>query len=174
MRDLGKVVEVEAEVIRSCTGLGSPVLDHLEMIRLGRRSGLGDGRTRVADEPLDDLVADGMQRPVLTRRRDDRAPAAAGPRLRDRNLGEGPVQFTGFLCRADDVECEVLQRPEPDAGPLGQPAVLAIVAIVDGFRLPGEPIAMEGPVDDGRDPPAGDRVLSKLEQSRGHPSTRAR
>ena len=34
-------------------------------------------------------------------------------RLRDRDLGERPVQFTGVLVRANDVECEVLERPRP-------------------------------------------------------------
>ncbi len=36
VRDLGKVVEVEAKVVRPRSSLGTPVLDHLEVVRLAR------------------------------------------------------------------------------------------------------------------------------------------
>ena len=49
-----------------------------------------------------------------------------------------------------------------------QPAVLAVAAVVDQLGRRREPVAVEGPVDDRRDPPARDRVLAQLEQAGGH------
>ena len=168
VRDLGDVVQIEAEVVRPRSGLGTPVLDHLEVVRLGGRSGVRDCRPCPADEALDDLVADGVERPVLAWWRDDRSPAAARPCLRQRDLGERPVQLAGVLVRADDVEGEVLERPDPDPVARRQPAVLAVAAIVDQLGRRREPVAMKGAIHDGGDPPAGNRVLPELEQSCGH------
>ena len=83
VRDLGQVVEVEAEVVGPGARLGAPVLDELEVVGLARRARARRPPSRArADEPLDDLVADRVERPVLAGRRDDRPPAAAGARLR--------------------------------------------------------------------------------------------
>ena len=68
----------------------------------------------------------------------------------------------------DDVEREVLERPDPDAVARGQAAVLAVAAVVDLVGRAGEPVPMEGAIDDRRDPPAGDRVLAELEQAGRH------
>ena len=74
---------------------------------------------------------------------------------------------------ADEVEGEVLQRPEPDPVAGRKTAVLAVAAVVDRVGRAGEPVAMEGAVDDRRDPPAGDRVLAQLEQAGRHLSRRS-
>src|SRR4029078_13579280 len=79
VRDLGQVVEVEAEVVRPRAGLGAPVLDELEVVGLAGIPGLCNRGPRLADQAFDRLRADGVQRPVLLRRRDDRPPAAARP-----------------------------------------------------------------------------------------------
>src|SRR4029078_13633978 len=56
----------------------------------------------------------------------------------------------------------------PDAVARRDPAVEAVAAVVDGRRGEGESFAREGAVDDRRDPPPRDRVLSQPEQALAH------
>ena len=106
---------------------------------------------------------------MLAGRRDDRPPAAGRARLRERDLAEAAVELAGVVARADDVEREVLEHPDADAVAVGRRAVGAPEEpVVDRLGGAREPVAMEGAVDDGRDPPAGDRVLAQLEQAGGH------
>src|SRR5256885_3059893 len=109
-----------------------------------------------------------MERPVLTGRGHDRSPAPAGPRVLERDLGDAGVTLARLLVGADHVKGEVLERPQAHTLPLRQSAVLAVPSVVDLIGRPGEPVAMERAVDDGRDPPAGDRVLAELEEAGGH------
>ena len=168
VRDLGQVVQVEAEVVRPGAGLAAPVLDDLEVLGLAGGPGLGEGGPGAREEAHDRLVADGVEGAVLAGRGDDRPPRAARPGVGERDLGDAVVELAGLLVGADDMEREVLEGPEPDAVAGRQPAVLAVAAVVDLVRGPGEPVAMEGAIDDRRDPPAGDRVLAQLEQAGSH------
>ena len=70
-----------------------------------------------AHEPLDEVGADGVQRPVLAGWRDDRPPRAGRARLGHRHLGEPVValELAGLVVRADDVERVVLEHPRADA-----------------------------------------------------------
>ena len=61
-----------------------------------------------------------------------------------------------------------LRIAQPDAVAFGLPAVLAAVLRLDRGGRPGEPIPMEGAIDDRRDPPAGDRVAAQLEEAGSH------
>src|SRR5690348_2478928 len=74
VRDLREVVEVEAQVVRPGAGLRATVLDDLQVCGPVRRAAGDDLVTRAAQESLDDLTADGVERPVLAGRRDDRPP----------------------------------------------------------------------------------------------------
>ena len=137
MRDLGQVVEVEAQVVGPGTGLGAPVLDDLDIGGLAGPHRLGD---RVAADPEhrpDHLVADGLERPVLAGWRDDGPPAARRPGLLDRDLDEVPVELAGLGLGPDDVEREILEDPQPDAVALGLAAVLAAVLLLDRSAPPG-------------------------------------
>ena len=59
-----------------------------------------------------------------------------------------------------DVEREVLEHPDADPVALGRRAVRAAEeTVVDRLGGARETVAMEGAVDDRRDPPAGDRSL---------------
>ena len=63
----------------------------------------------------------------------------------------------------------------PDAVARRRSAVRAAEhAVVDRLRGAGEPVAVERPIDDRRDPPAGDRVLAQLEQPGRHVRLRPR
>ena len=101
MRDLGQVVQVEAQVVGPGAGLGAPVLDDLEVVGLaGRLRASASASRALPDERLDDLVADGVQRPMLAGRRDDRPPAAGRARLGERDLGEAAVELAGVVAGA--------------------------------------------------------------------------
>src|SRR5882672_11445580 len=67
VRDLRQVVQVEAQVVGSRARLGAPVLDHLEMIRLGRRASVDEGGTSAGEELLDEIDANRVEGPVLAR-----------------------------------------------------------------------------------------------------------
>ena len=90
VRDLGQVVEVEAEVIRAGAGLGAPVLDDLQVVRLADRAGLDERVASADQELLDEVVADRVQRTMLVRWRDDRPPRAGRAGLRQLRPGRGP------------------------------------------------------------------------------------
>jgi hypothetical protein len=101
-----------------------------------------------------------VERPVLPGRRDDRLPTAGFACLRERHLGDRPVELARVLAGSHDMEGEILEHPDANAVPGGDRAVGTPVDLVlDRLRGTGEPVAMEGPVDDRRHPPAGDRVL---------------
>src|SRR4029079_13338458 len=125
--------------------------------------------TGAADELLDHRVADGMERAVLVRWRDDGPPRDRRACLRQRDLPESTLELTRVVTCPDDMEREVLEHPDPDAiAGRGRTVRAAEHVVVHGFGRTREPVAVERPVDDGRDPPAGDRVLAQLEQSGGH------
>ena len=106
---------------------------------------------------------------MLAGRGDDRPPAARRARLGERDLAEAAVELARVVAGADDVEREVLEHPDADAVALGRRAVgAAEQVVVDGLGGPREAVAMERAIDDGRDPPAGDRVLAQLEQAGRH------
>ena len=73
-----------------------------------------------------------------------------------------------LLLGPGDREREVLEGPQPDAVAGRDPAVEAVAAVLDLGGLEREPLPREGAVDDGGDPPAGDRVLAELEQALAH------
>ena len=83
VRDLGQVVQVEAQVVGPGAGLGAPVLHDLQVLGPGGPTRRADLVAAPLEEALDDRAADRVQRPVLLRRRDDRAPGAR-PRARRR------------------------------------------------------------------------------------------
>ena len=171
VRDLRQVVQVEAQVVGPGAGLGAPVLDDLEVVGLAGRPRLGERVAGAPDERLDHLVADGVERAMLARRGDDRPPRAGRARLREGDLAEPAFELAGVLAGPDDVEREVLEHPDPDAVAGRRRAVgAAEQVVVDRLGGAREPVAVERPIDDGRDPPAGDRVLAQLEQSGGHRS----
>ncbi len=150
-------------------GLGTPVLDDLEVLGLVGRAGLGQGVSRGGEHRLDHRVADRVQRPMLLRGRDDRPPATGRARLGEGDLGEPAVELAGVVAGPDHVEREVLEHPHPDPAAVGCRAVRAPEhAVVDRLGGAGEAIAMEGAVDDRGDPPVGDGVTAKLEQPGGH------
>src|SRR5439155_17485806 len=109
-----------------------------------------------------------VERPMLARRRHDRAPAAAGSRVSEGNLGHARLELARLLAGPDNVERVVLERARSDTIARGQATVLAVAAVVNGLGRPGKAVAVECPIDDGRDPPAGRRVLAQLEQTRRH------
>ena len=131
---------------------------------------VADGAPARAQQLGDRVGADRVQRPMLARRRDRRPPAARRPGLRQRDLHHAGVEGARLGVRADDVERVVLERPDADAVAGRIAAVLALAAVVDRLGLEGEPVAMEGAVDDRGHPPAGDRVLAQLEQAGRHRS----
>ena len=53
---------------------------------------------------------------MLLRRRDDRPPAAGRARLGEGHLGDPAIELAGVLAGPDDVEREVLEHPDADAG----------------------------------------------------------
>src|SRR5258705_11535378 len=111
-----------------------------------------------------------MERTMLARGREDRPPAAGGPRFGQRDLGDPPIELARILTGPDDMEREVLEHSHPDAQPVRCVAVGAPEeVVVDRLGRPREAIAIEGTIDDGRDPPTRDGVLSKLEQAGPHP-----
>ena len=112
--------------------------------------------------------ADGVERPVLLRRRHHRAPRARRPRVAERHLRHAALPGVRLLLGAGDGEREVLEGPQPDAVAGRDPAVEAVAAVLDLLGRQGEPLALERPVDDRRHPPAGDRVLAELEQALAH------
>lgn len=109
-----------------------------------------------------------MERSVLAGWSDHRSPAARGPSFVEGNLGEALAELAPFFLGPDDVEGVVLEDAKANPIAVGQPAVLAIVAVVDLLGRAGKSVAMEGAVDDRGHPPARDRVLPKLEQAGGH------
>ena len=134
VRDLGQVVQVEAQVVRPGSGLGAPVLDDLDVGGLAGGRGRGDGVAAGPEHLADDRAADRLERPVLARRGDDRPPAARRPGLLEGDLGEVPLEPTGLVLGPDDVEGEVLEGPQPDAVAGRLAAVLAVAAVVDRPR----------------------------------------
>ena len=106
---------------------------------------------------------------MLAGRGDDRPPAPGRARLGQGDLGEAAIELARVVAGPDDVEREVLEHPDADAVARRCRAVgAAEEMVVDRLGGAREAIAMERAVDDGRDPPAGDRVLAQLEQPGGH------
>ena len=123
VRDLGQVVEVEAQVVRPRSGLRAPVLDDVEVLGLGVVSGSHQRVPRAADQPLDQVAADRVERAVFTCRCDDRPPRPGRPGLSERHLcSPVAVQLPGLFVGADHVEGEVLEHARADAV-AGRPAV---------------------------------------------------
>ena len=169
MRDLWQVVQVEAEVVGPRAGLRAPVLDDLEVVGLAEAACLSEGLAGISDERLDHLGPDRVQRPVLAGRGDDRPPAAGRACLGEGDLAEAAVELSGVVSRPDDVEGEVLEHPDADTVALWRRAVRAAEqAVVDRLGGACETVAVEGTIDDGRDPPAGDRILAELEEAGSH------
>jgi len=168
MRDLGQVVELEAQMIGPGARLVPPVLDDLEVVGLVRLPGSLDRIPGTRNEAFDDGRAHEVQGPMLEGRRDHRPPAARGAGHVEGDLGEALVELAGLLFRPHHVEGVVLENPQAHPVTLRQPAVLAVAAVVDLRRGRRESVPVEGPIDDRGDPPAGDRVLPQLEQACGH------
>jgi hypothetical protein len=161
VRDLGQVVQIEAQVVRPGPGLCAPVLHDLDVGGLAGGAGRGNGVATGSEHVAGDRHADGLEGSVLARRRDDGPPAARRPRLVERNLGEVSLTATGLVLGADHVKGEVLEGSQPDAVARGLAAVLAVAAVVDRPGSKPEPVAMERAIDDGRNPPRNcDRRLS--------------
>jgi hypothetical protein len=173
MRDLGQVVDVEAQVVRACAGLGTPVLHDLHVLRLAVFPGRGDLGPDARQQLPDERRSDGVEGAVLAGRRDDRLPGPGGPELGQADLGDAAVEGLRLLLRADDVEGEVLEDPGPDAVAGGLAAIPTDAAVVDRGCPEAEAVAMELAVDDRGHPPAGDGVLAQLEEA-GAASLRAR
>ena len=88
VRDLGQVVQVQAEVVRARARLAAPVLQDLEVLGLAgrgrpRRCAARAPRSRLRDQ----LRPHRVERPVLAGRRDDRPPAAGGAGLAQARSG---------------------------------------------------------------------------------------
>ena len=90
--------------------------------------------------------------------------------MREREL-DALLLGAGVGLRADGPEGEVTQDADPHAV-AGRGAVLARAAVVDGLGGDGEPVALELAVDEGGDPPAGDRVPAQFEEAGRHRSGR--
>ena len=172
VRDLGQVVQVEAEVVGPGAGLGAPVLDDLEVVGLAEAARLGErlarARRRAPRSSRCRPHAAAGARPAARRSSAScrsRAPGRARP-------GRGRVfELAGVVAGAHDVEREVLEHPDADTVAFGRRAVRAAEqAVVDRLGGASEAVAVEGAVDDGRDPPAGDRVLAELEETGRHRS----
>jgi hypothetical protein len=73
VRDLGQIVEIEAQVVGPGTGLGAPVLDHLHVLRPVGGPGDVDFVPAAGQEPLDRGGAGGVEWPVFAGRRHNRA-----------------------------------------------------------------------------------------------------
>jgi hypothetical protein len=77
--------------------------------------------------------------------RDDRPPAAGGPRLGERHLRDPAIQLARLVIGADDVKREVLEHSDADAATRRRRAVGAPEdPVVDRFGGPGEAISVEG------------------------------
>ena len=116
VRDLGQVVQVQAQVVRPGAGLRAPVLDDLEVVGLAGGPRLGQRVAGAADERLDERRcrrrgAAGARPGGATIVR--QLPGRAG--LGQRDLGEAAVELAGVVAGADDVEGEVLEHPDADA-----------------------------------------------------------
>ena len=106
---------------------------------------------------------------MLARRGDDRPPAPGRARWARATWAKPAIELARVVAGPDDVEREVLEHPDADPVALGRRAVrTAEQVVVDRLGGAREAVAMEGAIDDGRHPPAGDRVLAELEQAGGH------
>ena len=164
----GRVRDIVAPVVGPGPGLRAPVLDDLEMLGLARRPTGGDLVATALQHLADDLDPRGLERPVLAGGRDDGPPGARCAGVSDSVLGDGRVPRSRLLLGPRDGEREILEGPEADPVACRDAAVEAVAPILDLAGGQREALAREHAVHDGRDPPAGDRVLAQLEQALAH------
>ena len=126
VRDLGQVVEIQAEVVGARAGLAAQrVLEHLQVLRLAHPGGLADGRPGAPEQSRDQLVPHRVEGSMLARRRHDGPPASGSPGLTKRDLRDAPLLLACLGLRSDGPEGEVLEDAQAHAV-TGGPAVLAI------------------------------------------------
>jgi hypothetical protein len=132
MRYLGQVVQVETKVVGPSACLSSPVLDDLEILGLADLLGIYKRLPDDCKHCAQHFAADGLEGPVLARRRDDSSPAAGRASLRHGDLSQTSLHLTSLVLGTDYVKREVFEGAYADSPARRLRTVLAGIFVVHG------------------------------------------